>query len=456
MPGTPQTQTEWEQTVARRVMERTRSTLYIALRYLNAPLGALAPTPDPDPQRGLATNGAQLFYGASWALRLYRNNRRYLQRAYLHSLFHCLFRHPWLRGNRDKALWGLACDIAVEQVLDHLGVPSLQRPVGWLRQETYTQLQANCRFLAAGPVYRALADRTAEELDTLQREFFCDSHRLWPQDPQSPQAQMLGRQWEQLGRQTQLSQQQAGTQAGRSNGAEVLAAQLEAARSRRLYRDFLRRFTVLREEPHLDLDEFDLGFYMYGLRTYGNLPLIEPIETRESRKIQELVLVLDTSESTSGELVKAFLRETFSLLRTNGRFFDRCNVVIMQCDDDVRDVAVLHSADDLDRYAASVTLVGGGGTDFRPAFAKIEAMQQQGLLRDLQGILYFTDGKGSYPARPPSCQTAFLFLEDGSAPPPTPPWAIRLVLSPDELMPEPAAAPAIDWQEWELADLPEL
>ena len=103
MPGTPQTQTEWEQTVARRVMERTRSTLYIALRYLNAPLGALAPTPDPDPQRGLATNGAQLFYGASWALRLYRNNRRYLQRAYLHSLFHCLFRHPWLRGSRDKA-----------------------------------------------------------------------------------------------------------------------------------------------------------------------------------------------------------------------------------------------------------------------------------------------------------------------------------------------------------------
>ena len=306
MPGTPQTQTEWEQTVARRVMERTRSTLYIALRYLNAPLGALAPTPDPDPQRGLATNGAQLFYGASWALRLYRNNRRYLQRAYLHSLFHCLFRHPWLRGNRDKALWGLACDIAVEQVLDHLGVPSLQRPVGWLRQETYTQLQANCRFLAAGPIYRALADRTAEELDTLQREFFCDSHRLWPQDPQSPQAQMLGRQWEQLGRQTQLSQQQAGTQAGRSNGAEVLAAQLEAARSRRLYRDFLRRFTVLREEPHLDLDEFDLGFYMYGLRTYGNLPLIEPIETRESRKIRNLCLCWTQANPLPANLSKPF------------------------------------------------------------------------------------------------------------------------------------------------------
>ena len=109
----------------------------------------------------------------------------------------------------------------------------------------------------------------------------------------------------------------------------------------------------------------------------------------------------------------------------------------MQCDDDVRDVAVLHSADDLDRYAASVTLVGGGGTDFRPAFAKIEAMQQQGLLRDLQGILYFTDGKGTYPARRPPFDVAFLFLENGAPPPDVPPWAMRLVLQPEEFAPPP-------------------
>ena len=106
---------------------------------------------------------------------------------------------------------------------------------------------------------------------------------------------MMGRQWEQLGRQTQLNMQQAGRQAGETSGVQALTAQVEAARSRRTYRDFLRRFTVLREEPHLDLDEFDLGTYTYGLRTYGNLPLIEPLETRESRKIRDLVIVIDTS-----------------------------------------------------------------------------------------------------------------------------------------------------------------
>ena len=95
---------------------------------------------------------------------------------------------------------------------------------------------------------------------------------------------MQGRRWEQLGRETRISMQQAGQQAGQVAGAETMQAQIEAAHSRRLYKDFLRRFAVMREEPRLDPDEFDLGYYSYGLRTYGNLPLIEPLESRESKK----------------------------------------------------------------------------------------------------------------------------------------------------------------------------
>ena len=41
-----------------------------------------------------------------------------------------------------------------------------------------------------------------------------------------------------------------------------------------------------------------MNFYTYGLSVYGNLPLIEPLETRESKKIEELALVIDTSYST--------------------------------------------------------------------------------------------------------------------------------------------------------------
>lgn len=452
-----QTQSEWEAVMARRAMELTRSELYIQLRYLNAALGALTLTPAPEPDRGPATNGAALCYGPAWVLRIYRKNRKYLARAYLHSVLHCIFRHPWLRGTRDPALWGLACDIAVEHTLDTLGVEALARPVGWLRQKTYAELKESTKLFAAGPIFRILAQRSPAELEALQQEFYCDSHRLWPSDPEDPAAQMMGRQWEQLGRETQITMQQAGRQAGETAGAQTLAAQVQAGRSRRLYRDFLRRFAVLREEPKLDPDEFDLGYYTYGLNTYGNMPLIEPLETRESRKIKDLVIVIDTSESTAGELVKAFLRETFGLLKTAGSFFSRCNIVVMQCDDAVRDIVFLRDTESLEKYASALTLTGGGGTDFRPAFARIDELQKEGRLRDLQGVLYFTDGKGTFPARPPAYQTAFLFLEDGEVPPEVPPWAIRLVLAPEEFMPPPKAeSPALDWQEWDPDELPQL
>lgn len=285
------TQEEWVAAMAKRAMDRIRSELYLDLRYMNAALGALVPTPAAG-LHNLATDGAALCYDPEWFIGLYRSNRRYLPRAVLHSVLHCVFRHPWLRGGRDASLWGLACDIAVEQTIDALQVPSLTRPVGWLRQKTYQALRKNGAMPAAGPIYRWLAAQEPDELQKLHREFVCDSHRLWPKDPTSQQAQLQGRRWEQLGRETRISMQQAGQQAGQAAGAETMQAQIEAAHSRRLYKDFLRRFAVMREEPRLDPDEFDLGYYSYGLRTYGNLPLIEPLESRESKKIRDFVIVM--------------------------------------------------------------------------------------------------------------------------------------------------------------------
>lgn len=105
----------------------------------------------------------------------------------------------------------------------------------------------------------------------------------------------------------------------------------------------------------------------------------------------------------------------------------------MQADNAVRDEVWLNDLDALDRYTAQFTLVGGGGTDFRPAFARIAQLRQDGVLRDLQGVLYFTDGKGIYPAKRRPFETAFLFLEGGTPPPDVPPWAMRWSCSPKNL-----------------------
>ena len=49
-----QTQTEWESTMARRIMEQLRGELYLDQRYLNAALGALPPAPLPPGTTGAA------------------------------------------------------------------------------------------------------------------------------------------------------------------------------------------------------------------------------------------------------------------------------------------------------------------------------------------------------------------------------------------------------------------
>ena len=87
------------------------------------------------------------------------------------------------------------------------------------------------------------------------------------------------------------------------------------------------------------------------------------------KKIRGFVIVLDTSESTAGELVKAFLKETFTLLKSQDSFFRQCRILVLQADNAIRDETWLTDLDALDRYTARFMLHGGGGTDFRPPAA---------------------------------------------------------------------------------------
>ena len=57
-------------------------------------------------------------------------------------------------------------------------------------------------------------------------------------------------------------------------------------------------------------------------------------------------------------------------------------------------------------------LIGFGGTDFRPAFEYVNELCRKKVFRHLKGLLYFTDGYGTYPARRPDYDVAFVFLEE--------------------------------------------
>ena len=82
----------------------------------------------------------------------------------------------------------------------------------------------------------------------------------------------------------------------------------------------------------------------------------------------------------------------------------------------------------------NLELTGQGGTDFRPVFQYIRKEQQEGRLRGLKGLLYFTDGKGIFPEHMPPYDVAFLLMQKEYEDIQVPCWAMKLYLDEEELL----------------------
>lgn len=221
----------------------------------------------------------------------------------------------------------------------------------------------------------------------------------------------------------------------RARGSQLsgLTRELEvAAHDQMDYRDFLRQFATSSEEVHLSDDEFDYVFYTYGLETYGNMPLIEPLEYRSERRIHDFAIVIDTSSSVTLPVVQQFVDTTFDVLTSEASFSDQINVHIIQADQRVQSDTRLTSLADLDRWRHAIKLRGFGGTDFRPAFRYVVQLQQEGEFDDLRGLIYFTDGWGIYPEAMPPFPTTFVFYDEDHRPDLVPAWALQITLHPGE------------------------
>lgn len=204
-------------------------------------------------------------------------------------------------------------------------------------------------------------------------------------------------------------------------------------RRREDLRGFLRKFATLQERVRVSPDEFDYVFYTLGLSLFGDMPLIEPLEYREERTIRTFALVIDTSGSVEGPAVQRFVDVAFDVLTSQVAFGARTDVHVIQADAGVQEDVRIASREDLERWRRGFVLKGLGGTDFRPAFAYVDGLLETGELADLDGLVYLTDGRGTFPSKPPRYKTAFVLYDGGCEPPPVPSWAMRLVLDEDEL-----------------------
>lgn len=419
------TQTEWEVEMSVKILKYIRNEIYLDFRYLDVALSVLEWS-DNENVTTFATDGRILYYQREQLIRVFKSNVTFLNRSYLHSVLHCIYSHLWTRNHRDKRIWNIACDIAVEYTIDKLmggNKNSVKRALSFIRGDIYEQIISRHRVISAATAYKCIENMN-EHIDTLAKEFYTDSHMYWPdEEDTSASNSNTAKQWDKISRQTSMEMESRGDE--NEDGEQSVIRQIRSERDKRSYKDFLRKFMVLHEEMTCDPDEFDLNYYTYGLSVYGNMPLIEPLESRETMKIKDFVIIVDTSYSTSGDLIKKFLKSTFGILSEKENFFRKCNIRIIQCDDRIqRDEKVTDIAD-IDNIIERFEVTGEGGTDFRPAFTYVNELIDNRELTDLKGVLYFTDGKGIFPAKRPKYKCAFVFT-DNNEDVEVPPWAMKV------------------------------
>ena len=145
--------------------------------------------------------------------------------------------------------------------------------------------------------------------------------------------------------------------------------------------------------------------------------------------MRDFAIVIDTSESVSGELVRKFITHTFDILKSSQDYATEVNIHLIQCDAKVQSDLKITNLRDIDQVMESFVIRGFGGTDFRPAFDYVEVLRKRGELRDMKGLIYFTDGLGQFPEKTPEFDAAFVFMdEEGRDIPPVPPWAMKIVI----------------------------
>lgn len=447
--------------LAREILAFSRNTLLVNLRFLDSALSMLHW--HRMGEGTLMTDGKALLYHPLHILEEFKYEKETCTRNYLHSVMHCIYRHMFCSPTLDHQVWDLACDIAVENVISELGLHSVNAKRESWQQKTLVELKNQGVKLTAEKIYHYFKEKSISPMEAtdLRAPFLGDDHRIWYMSEEEKEeefgigqgqggsqnqaegdsetqssfamgATSLEETWKTISERIQTDVMMFSN--GRYGDAGNLVQNLkEVNREKYDYTSFLKKFAVMGEAMKINDDEFDYIFYTYGLKLYDKMPLIEPLEYKEVKRIKEFVIAIDTSGSVLGDLVQQFVQKTYNILKSTESFFTKINLHIIQCDTEIQEHIKITSQEEFDNYIKTMTLKGFGGNNEIGLFRYVTDLVKNKEFTNLKGMIYLTDGYGIFPEKKPDYEVAFVFVNDRYEIPEVPPWVIRLVLEKEDI-----------------------
>ncbi len=382
---------------------RTRLILdkpFLGALVMHLPLKAA----DPKWCQTTATDARHFYYNPGYIARLTLEQTQFVL---AHEAMHCALSHFARRNHRQKHRWDVACDYAVNMILDD---ERMHGPDDAL-------IDAKYRGLTAEEIYPLLHEDPPEQTQDMHL-FDNESADGGGGRPQRQEAQ---------GSQPQeASDVQAAPPPPPMDPDKLdeqwksrLAAAAQAARQASKLSPSLMRFVDNLLAPQLPWRALLARYMMNAARDDYSFQRTSRRDTGAAlmpclySQSVNVVVALDTSGSIKDEELREFLSEVDAL---KGQV--RAEVILHACDDKLCAGGPWRFAQ-WEPITLPEGLSGKGGTDFRPVF---DWLERERLNPDL--LVYFTDAEGQFPEREP--QYPVVWLVKGKAPVP---FGVRIQLN---------------------------
>jgi predicted metal-dependent peptidase len=404
---------------------RTRLILdkpFLGSLVMHLPLKAA----DPKWCETTATDARHFYYNPDYIARLTLDQTQFVL---AHEAMHCALSHFNRRNHRQKHRWDVACDYAVNMILDDERMPP---PDAALMNATY-------RGLTAEEIYPLLHEDPPEQ--TMDKHLFDDSGggKGGEGDPEDADDEGGEQEGDDQNKQDESqgegepepadSQPEQGDQDSPppapmdldkldEQWQGRLAAAAQAARQAGKLSNSMMRLVDELLAPRLPWRALLARYMMNAARDDYSFQRTsrregEAMMPRLYSQSVRVVVVLDTSGSINDEELREFLAEVDAL-----KAQVRADVTLHGCDDKLAEGGPWTFAM-WETLALPEGLLGGGGTDFRPVFEWLQGGRGEPDL-----LVYFTDAEGRFPETEPHFPV--VWLVKGRAPVP---FGIRIQLN---------------------------